>query len=658
VNTLYTRKAVPSTIKRVNIATKKCLRKSPIRRLKKVCSTGRARISKPHAAAFPSNGGRALPGGKGQASQSALRDSELRYRRLFETAKDGILILDTDTGRINDVNPFLTKLLGFSRSEMIGKTVGEIGPFKDFDSHKVMLKQIQKDKYLRYEDLPMQTKDGRKVDVEFVSNVYQSGGRSVIQCNIRDIAERKRAEEQIRVLNAELEQRVVKRTAELQSANAELASANQSLLEESRRANQLAEVVSAGSKAKGEFLAAMSHEIRTPMNGIIGMIDLLLDTELATDQRNYARTVQHSAEALLAIVDDILDFSKIESGKLRLEAIDFNLRQTVEGVVELLAERAKSKGIKLLWAVAPEIPVSLRGDPHRLRQVLLNLVSNAIKFTEHGEVAIELSSRGQCGKAPKLHCAVLDSGIGLSEESSQKLFQAFTQADSSTTRKFGGTGLGLAICRKLVELMGGTIGVTSAEGKGSTFWFDIPLEKCPAPFGVIAANLVSAPAPNNFVVGPLLRVLLVEDNLVNQAVATNQLRKLGCEIEVACNGLEALAAWQRGAHDMIFMDCQMPEMDGLEVTRKIRALEKERSLTPILIVAMTASAMPGDRENCLQAGMDDYISKPVKIKQIEKLLKSNFPGRFGQGPGSCPKSDEQAHMNRRIAPAENILSST
>jgi signal transduction histidine kinase len=262
---------------------------------------------------------------------------------------------------------------------------------------------------------------------------------------------------------------VRERTATVQSANAELASANRSLFEESQRANKLALAATAGAKSKSEFLAAMSHEIRTPMNGIIGMIDALLDTELTANQRSYARTVQQCAEALLSIVDDILDFSKIEAGKLKLESIDFNLRQTVENVVALLAERAKSKGIKLLWSVDPQMPASLRGDPNRLRQVLLNLMSNAIKFTEHGQVAVELSCRGEAGQAAQLHCAVRDSGIGLSDKSRQKLFRPFTQGDTSITRKFGGTGLGLAICRKLVELMGGTIGVTSAEGKGSTF---------------------------------------------------------------------------------------------------------------------------------------------------------------------------------------------
>jgi signal transduction histidine kinase len=419
----------------------------------------------------------------------------------------------------------------------------------------------------------------------------------------------------------ELENMVRERTATVQRTNVELASANQSLLEESRRANKLALAATAGVKAKSEFLAAMSHEIRTPMNGIIGMNDALLDTELTASQRSYARTVQESAQALLSIVDDILDFSKIEAGKLKLESIDFDLRQTVEGAVTLLAGRAKFKGIKLLWSVDPQMPVSLRGDPNRLRQVLLNLISNAIKFTARGEVAVKLSCRAEVGQMFELHCAVSDTGIGLSEKSRQKLFQPFTQGDTSITRKFGGTGLGLAICRELVGLMGGTIGVRSAEGEGSTFWFDVCLEKSPASDHPNGSNLAGPPIQNKPAGGPSLRVLLAEDNPVNQKVAILQFHKLGCDIEVVGNGRDALGAWQRGGHDIIFMDCQMPEMDGIEATRKIRALEKLRSLAPIRIVAMTASAMPDDRENCLQAGMDAYISKPVKIEEIKNLLR-------------------------------------
>ena len=676
--------------------------------------------------------------GERKRAEEALRQSEQRFRDLFENASDVIYTADFE-GNFTSLNQSGERMTGYTHEEALHLNFSQVvSP----ETYKVV-QQMTALKFRSHDatvyELEFLKKNGEPLLVEVSSRaVFENGMPVGIQGIGRDITQRKQVE------------------AELKLAR---------------------DVAVESVRLKSEFLANMSHEIRTPMNGVIGMTGLLLDTNLDEDQRDCAETIRSSGDALMTIINDILDFSKIEAGRLQFETLDFLLSNTVEDTIELLAERAHQKNIEFASLILSDVPTDLRGDPGRLRQVLTNLIGNALKFTEHGEVVVRVEKESETKDDVMLRFMISDTGIGISELAQKNLFQAFMQADGSTTRKYGGTGLGLAISKQLVELMGGQMGVTSTPGHGSTFWFTarfgkqpLSLSVHPTPllnlknlrvlivddnatnrkilthqlgsWGVISqeaesglqalellrsaaaegvaydlavldlmmpemdgfetaraiksdpklagvqlvmltsfgarghgptagdagvaayltkpvrqsqlfdslVNVIAGAVPtevgfkaeaSNLLTKHSLSetkmraakiILLAEDNIVNQKVAIRQLHKLGYRADAVANGREVIEALSRIPYDLVLMDCQMPEMDGYEATAEIRMSEPQGKHTPI--VAMTANALTGDREKCIAAGMDEYITKPVQSEELARVLNALFflesPIRIGE----------------------------
>ncbi len=683
-----------------------------------------------------------------------LKEQEIRLRKLsraVEQSSSTIVITDTK-GTIEYVNPRFTRLTGYTPEEAIGKNPSILKsgntPREEYDR---LWKTISTGGEWSGE-IQNKKKNGELFwEYATISPIRDENGVITHFVGIKeDITKRKEAE-------AEL----ARRAEDLLQAKSWAEQQARRLGVQTFELRKAREEALKASRLKSEFVANMSHEIRTPMNGVLGMAGLLLDTTLDAEQHEYAEIIRTSGEVLLSIVNDILDFSKIEAGKLDLEEIDFQLRTTLDESMDLVSAKAREKGLELCRDIAGEVPRELRGDPGRIRQVLTNLLANAVKFTEHGEVAASVECVKRTGDRVQLRCSVRDTGIGISEEERARLFRPFSQADGSTTRKHGGTGLGLVIAKQLVELMGGEIGVTSEKGKGSEFWFTLNLVALPEstpregaavlrgvralivddnatsrrillhqlaswemrpeaapsaeeaferlkaesasgdPFGIALLDMqmpgmdglqlarkvmaeksldslrlmlltsagpesvreaqamglsaclnkpvrdttlyryleqiLSSAEPRHTIQSAcpdcgtppegaaperprsLKRILVAEDNPVNQRVAVKMLEKIGCRADVAANGKEAVDAVSRVPYDMVFMDCQMPEMDGFEATGRIRKLHGRESRT--LIVAMTANALSGDRERCIASGMDDYLSKPVTQEAVEAVLR-------------------------------------
>jgi PAS domain S-box-containing protein len=537
---------------------------------------GRVRVSQRAADGWVVFDGFSMDITRQKEAERQVRENDAKFRALFEGTSAGVVLVDAEADRILDCNEALLAILGCPRDEVVGQPpLRFAAPLQAGGVRREELRERNMAVVLgsrgHREEILMRRADGTEFPAELVLNPFALDGRRTVLAIITDITARKRAEEALR---------------------------------------QAAQAAEAASRAKTEFLAHMSHEIRTPMNGILGLTELALDSDPPAEQREYLELVRGSADALLTILNDLLDLSKIEAGKLELERVGFGLRRLLDDALRPFAVQARGKGLAFECRVDPDVPDSLTGDPNRLRQVLLNLVGNANKFTDAGGVTVSVRGHVAPASPVTLSFEVTDTGIGIAPEVQERVFRAFEQADSSMTRRYGGTGLGLTIAARLTALMGGTIGVRSTPGQGSTFTFTVRFERGPdRPADPTPTARASPSAARR------LRVLLAEDHEVNQVLARRLLERRGHEVVVVDDGREALAALERGGFDLALLDVQMPEMDGLTVVGRLRDAERGTGRR-LPVLALTAFSMKGDRQRCLAAGMDGYLSKPIRAAEL------------------------------------------
>ena len=507
-------------------------------------------------------------------------DSEERLRQFFEHSPDAVFVLEKN-GSIVAANSYACKSTKMKKAKLLSKTIHELLPATFHDAMDGNMRIWFSGEPHQCEGVS-RASDGAITPIEMTGTLLDLDGRKVLQIHARDITLRKEAEEKLHTAR--------------------------------QMAEQSKEMAETASQAKSEFLANMSHEIRTPINGIVGMVQLLADTPLTAEQKNCTETIQQSTHGLLKIINHVLDISKIEAGQMDLDTSTTDLRALCASLHARFHLQAKQADVVLRCGCTGNVPLAVESDEGLLEQVLVNLVGNALKFTHRGSVTLNIECPRKTPAGAELNFQVIDTGIGISKEKQKTIFEKFTQADGSTKRMYGGTGLGLAISKQLVELMGGTIGIISTHGHGSTFFFSLVLPQSSHP--------ARPKDPENGQVPEIrkgIKVLLVEDNKVNQKVATAILHKAGCEVDAVENGQDAIQQVRKATnYDIVLMDCQMPVMDGFEATRQIRNMPG--SLKNIPIIAITAHAMNDDRQECLEAGMDDYISKPVSRKDLVAMI--------------------------------------